>query len=108
MGKKIDTLITDMVQSVEHQLPAELEESLAQKLAEASAARKGRKQRWWYSPALAAAVLFMALLMQPLIKTTTSADPPIEEIHTELEIKDKNIKIIWFQKKDFQLRRTNK
>ncbi len=31
---------------------------------------------------------------------------PIDEIRTEFELKDKNIKIIWFQKKDFKLRRT--
>lgn len=34
-----------------------------------------------------------------------AAISPITEIRTEFELKDKNIKIIWFQKKDFKLRR---
>lgn len=107
MSNKIDPFITDMVQSVEHHLPAEVEDSLTQKLVQASTAKKRQKLRWWYSPALAAALLFMAILMQPLFKSTAPADTPIDEIRTEFVIKAKNIKIIWFQKKDFQLRRTN-
>ena len=108
MTKEIDAIITDMVQSVEHKLPADIEESLDHQLQQIATHKKIQKYRWWYSPALAAAVLLMLIFMQPLVKQTSPTPSPINEIRTEFEIKDKNIKIIWFQKRDFQLRRKNK
>jgi hypothetical protein len=108
MNREIDTFITDLVQSVEHQLPTGVEESLDRKLQKAAAAKKDSKYRWWYSPVLAAAVLIMVIFMHPLMRIHQTAGPPLNEIRTEFELKDKNIKIIWFQKKDFQLRRNNK
>ncbi len=97
-----------MVQAVERKLPQDVEESLDRKLQKVAGAGKGHNHRWWYSPAIAAALLILALFMQPLIRQTGPIPSPINEIRTEFEIKDKNIKIIWFQKKDFQLRRKNK
>jgi hypothetical protein len=49
----------------------------------------------------AAAVLLLVFLLLPVLRKPPA--PQISEIRTEFELADKNIKIIFFQKPDFNL-----
>jgi hypothetical protein len=52
---------------------------------------------------IAALVIFQPFFNKKSIEPGT----PITEIKSEFELRDKNIKILWVQKKDFKLRLTN-
>lgn len=126
-----DRLISDLVRSVKYRVPEDVDRSLNHKMTAAlheknnRPVRRGRRFRFIPRTALTAAMLmFMALLTvvlndfllrQPLdpnkinhvtANTVTVANKPINEIKTEFEIKSKNIKILWVQKQNFKLRRT--
>ena len=105
-----DERISRLVRSVTYDIPPYVEDKIEQAITNWG---KGKRpaRRWafaWYPAAavLAAAILIAALfVIRPF--TGSGIEPaPITEIRTEFELKDKNIKIIWFQKKDFELRRT--
>lgn len=108
-----DELISRAVQSVRFRVPEAVDRRLDAALADLADKRKrlsfdfsGRRRLLWYPAAALASVVLAALfIFQPFSKTGSQPAEPITEIRTEFELKDKNIKIIWFQKKDFKLRR---
>jgi hypothetical protein len=102
-----DKFISELVQSVRVTIPVTVEESLDEVMVQ-------KKKRWapllkrpflWYpvSAALAAILLVVLFVFTPFINSLKDTNPPISEIKTEFEIPNKNIKIIWVQKKDFKL-----
>ena len=109
-NKKIDDeMISTLVRSVQYKLP----ESVEEQVNAAMAKTKTRKFRllkrplFWYPVSAAAAMVIIAVLVifQPFFSNkTVEPDTPITEIKTEFELRDKNIKILWIQKKDFKLR----
>ena len=100
--KNIDGEITRLVQSVEAHIPSKVENELRIKTE-----RLKPKHRIWSKrlvlplgvvTSAAMIITFVLLLLSPIQK---SSDPLINEIYTEFEIKDKNIKIIFVQSRDF-------
>lgn len=102
--KNIDEEITRLVQRVEASIPPNVENELRTK----TEALKPKHRIWTNRLVLplgvitSAAVIIMIVLFlfSPIQK---SAEPLISEIYTEFEIKDKNIKIIFVQRRDFNL-----
>ena len=98
----IDKEITRLVQSVEVQIPSKIENELRTK----TETLKPRHRIWSNRLVLplgvvtsaAMIITFVFFLLSPIQK---SSDPIISEIYTEFEIKDKNIKIIFVQSRDF-------
>jgi hypothetical protein len=104
-----DEDISRLVQAVQYEIPPIVEDKLNRDLENWGKSKTGPR-RWflsWYPAAavLAATVIIAALFTFQPFKKNTIEPVPISEIRTEFELKDKNIKIIWFQKKDFKLRR---
>lgn len=104
-----DENISRLVRSVKYDIPPVVEDKIDHAITNWGKVKKPSR-RWaftWYpaAAALTAAIVIAALfVIRPF--TGSSIEPaPITEIRTEFELKDKNIKIIWFQKKDFELRR---
>jgi hypothetical protein len=100
--ERLDRKITELVHGIGPGVPEALERRIADSVARHnSMARGSRKRRPWLMtlvPATAIAsafVVFLAVRPEP--------GEPIEEIRTEFEIADKNIKVIFFQKPDFHL-----
>jgi quinol-cytochrome oxidoreductase complex cytochrome b subunit len=114
---ELDTLISAHVRMVKYGIPGHVDTQVGEALYEAEKqdARPKRSIPFWpYRlawPRLsvpAAAVLLLAaifFIFQPLWRATPSAPPvkPISEIKTEWELPGDNIKILWVQKKDFEL-----
>jgi hypothetical protein len=104
-----DEKISRFVQAFQCEIPPSVEDKLEHAIMNWDKVKKPSRQWFftWYpaAAALTAAIIIAALfIIRPF--TGSSAGPaPITEIRTEFELKDKNIKIIWFQKKDFELRR---
>jgi len=105
--KKLDEQIARLVRSVELGVPPAVEA----KIQEAAADLRPRAGRFWLRRPFwltlipsAAAVLLAVIALLP-----TPQKPPtqIAEIRTEFEIADKNIKIIFIQKPDFNLFKEN-
>lgn len=104
-----DEKISRLVQAVQYEVPPVVEDRLNRSLVNWGKSKTVPRSRFlsWRPAAvvLAATILIAALFtFQPFKKNTAEPDP-ISEIRTEFELKGKNIKIIWFQKKDFKLRR---
>jgi len=102
--KDFDRKIAELVRSMEAEIPAAVEERL--KMAEgAGRARQkilGRRPVFYLGIlSSAAAVLLLFVFLVPLFRGVPES--PISEIRTEFELKDKNIKIIFIQRKDFNL-----
>jgi len=105
--QKLDERIARLVRGIELEVPPALEA----KIREATAGIRPHAERFrlskpfWLAmiPSAAAALLTVLALLPP------SPQPPssIAEIRTEFEIADKNIKIIFFQKPDFNLFKEN-
>ncbi len=102
--KNIDEEISRLVQSVETPIPSKIENELRTKTE-----RLKSKHKIWSKKLIlplgvitsAAMILFIVLcLFSPVQKIS---EPLISEIYTEFEIKDKNIKIIFIQSRDFNL-----
>lgn len=110
MNKKIDNMISDIVKSVEHKIPETIETQLIHKIKKVKHKKGSARKKYllWYPVTAMATILVGILLLRPFQRAQINTESPITEIRTEFEIKDKNIKIIWFQKKDFKLRRKNK
>lgn len=114
-SRKVDDgLISRAVQSVRFQVPktaAERVEAAIQQWEtrctwKTKASARKRYLLWYPAAAVIASMVLAALfIFQPFTSSDAQPAAPITEIRTELELKDKNIKIIWFQKKDFKLRR---
>ncbi len=112
--KRLDEKIAGLVRSVNEGVPPALE---ARILAAAEAARPdtGRLGRLWLRPGAslrrragilalvpaAAVCALAAFLLIPILRKPPASR--ISEIRTEFEIADKNIKIVFFQKPDFNL-----
>ena len=110
MENKInDRMISEIIRSVKHKIPKKVETLLSGEINRVKHKKNffARKQFLWL-PASAIAIIICLVLLKPFQKERRDFQPPINEIRTELEIKDKNIKIIWIQKKNFNLRRENK
>lgn len=102
--KNINEKITRLVQSIESDIPASVEEKL---LATAETIRPLHGIRTKRMPlsleilTSAAIILLAFLFLFPLFQRNTG--PQITEIITEFELRDKNIKIIFIQSHDFNL-----
>lgn len=102
--QRLDDRISKIVQSLDLDVPAEVET----KIRAAADSRRGRHAErrrprllWLTLVPGAAAVLMAALLLLPAAMKKTAA--PMGEIRTEFELAGKDIKIIFFQKPDFNL-----
>jgi hypothetical protein len=101
--KILDEKIGRLVRSIDKNVPLAVEEKI-----KAAAALLHPRPRFYKLrlPLMitlvpsAAAILLAAVLLLPLFQ---KPQQPISEIRTEFEIADKNIKIIFFQKPDFNL-----
>jgi hypothetical protein len=100
--ERLDREIAKLVRGVERGVPEALDGRVAASAARLEArAERTRKRRPWLlavvpaTIAASALVIFLAVRPEPL--------DPIDEIRTEFEIADKNIKVIFFQKPDFHL-----
>lgn len=104
-----DEKISQLVRAVQYNIPPDVEDNLDRTIAGWSKSKKAARSwsfTWYPAAAALTAMLIIAALFIFHPFTGRSVEPsPITEIRTELELKDKNIKIIWFQKKDFELRR---
>ena len=109
--KITDETISRLLQTVRYDIPPALEDRLDFTIVgwEKREQKKITRRRFfvWYPAAavLTASVLIAALFIFKPFAGDSSAPAALSEIRTEFELKDKNIKIIWFQKKDFELRR---
>jgi hypothetical protein len=102
--KNIDEKISRIVQSIESDIPASVEEKL---MATAETIRPFQRIRLKPLPlslgilSSAAMIILAFLFLFPLFHR--NAEPQITEIITEFELRDKNIKIIFIQSQDFTL-----
>ena len=102
--KTIDGKITRLVQSIESDIPASVEEKLIETAETLRPLHKIRAKRLPLSLGIltsAAMILLAFLFLFPLFKK--NAGQQISEIITEFELRDKNIKIIFIQSHDFDL-----
>jgi hypothetical protein len=102
--QKIDERIAQLVKRVESDIPSALEEKL--QLVEETLRPRAkilRKRPMFYLGIFssAAVVLLLFVFLFPLFQGVPEA--PISEIRTEFELRDKNIKIIFIQREDFDL-----
>lgn len=102
---ELDTMISTHVRSVQYNIPDSVEERVN------AAIIKDKKPLRWFRVSVSAAAAALALLavvfiFQPFLTNTDTGEPvsSITEIKTEFELTDKNIKILWVQKKDFDLK----
>ena len=102
--KNIDEKISKLVQSVEAPIPTEIENELRMITERRKPKHRIMSKRFALPLGVvtsAAMIIMIALfLFSPIQKTL---DTQISEIYTEFEIKDKNIKIIFVQRPDFDL-----
>lgn len=109
-NKKIDDeMISTLVRSVQYKVPDSVEEQINASIAKTKARKTWLFKRplLWYPVSAASVLVIIAALVifQPFVnKTGIDHGTPITEIKTQFEIRDKNIKILWVQKKDFKLR----
>ena len=98
----IDEEITRLVQCVEAQIPSKVENELRRR----TKTQKQRHRIWSNRLVLplgvvTSAVMIITFILFMLSPIKKSSEPLINEIYTEFEIKDKNIKIIFVQSRDF-------
>lgn len=107
-----DERISKTVQSLHFRLPETLDQKVNAALADAErtdlTARTRKPAPWKWLPAAAAVMILIIsglFLFQPANDGTNGQEtkPPISEIKTEFELAHANIKIIWVQKRDFNL-----
>lgn len=107
--KILDEQISRLVRSIERAVPPGVEA----KIQEAAADLRPRAGRFWLRrpfwltliPSAAATILLAVVVLVPALRRPPIS--PIAEIRTEFEIVDKNIKIIFIQKPDFNLFKEN-
>jgi hypothetical protein len=102
---RLDEQISRLVRSSDREVPAGLEAKIR-----AAAAGSDLRPSWWPGfrvliPALAGGLAAAALLFLLILLPGIPRRGPIlvSEIRTEFEIPEKNIKIIFFQRPNFQL-----
>jgi hypothetical protein len=103
-NQNIDEKIAKLVQSRETEIPVQVEEKIRAKAVTIRPARKIRvKPRPLFIGIMtsAAMILFAFLILFPMLQKRR--EPQIAEIRTEFELRDKNIKIIFIQRSDFNL-----
>jgi hypothetical protein len=109
MARKInDQMIADLVGSVERPVPNHTDARLKRRLQKERLKAGGKKSRsylWLPVPAFTALLLLLFFILPLVNNQEVKEGSDIQEIKTEFFIKDKNIKIMWFSKKDFNLRR---
>lgn len=101
--KILDEKIARLVRSVELKVPEAVDVTIraaAADLRPRSGFSLMRRPLWLALIPSAAAILLAVFVLLPLFQ---KPQQPISEIRTEFEIADKNIKIIFFQKPDFNL-----
>ncbi len=100
--ERLDRKITELVRGVERVIPEALDKRVADSAARHnSMARRSRKRRPWLMALVPATVLASTFVV--FLAVRPEPGEPIAEIRTEFEIADKNIKVIFFQKPDFNL-----
>jgi len=107
---KLDERIAGLVRSVELDVPDGLDERVrtaARSIAPkpGAAVPSARRRLWPVLVPSAAFALAAALMILPTLRRPAAT--PIAEIRTEFELADKNIKIIFFQKPDFNFLKEN-
>ena len=105
--KKLDEQIARLVRSVELGVPPGVEAKIQAAAADLRL-RAGRfwlRRPFWLTLIPSAAAVLLAVIA--LLPTAQKPSSPIAEIRTEFEIADKNIKIIFIQKPDFNLFKEN-
>jgi hypothetical protein len=103
-----DDLVRRLVQSLEKEIPAATEEKLDAWCRRAGGARPPRRhRRLLLSLTVAAAFMLLVLSLNRMLSFRKAAagprQTPFSEIKMEMELKGKNIKIIWFQKEGFNV-----
>ena len=106
-----DEKISSLVRSVKFKIPGYVErridDAIDLAVSQQSVKQKNKRLVLWYplSAAAAIAIIIVLLILQPFAaKNPPEPNPQITEIKTQFELKDKNIKILWVQKKDFELK----
>jgi hypothetical protein len=102
--QNIDEKISELVKSVETDIPPAVEEKLdlARETLQPGHKILGKRPIFYLGILSSAAViLLLFLFLFPLFHGVPESQ--ISEIRTEFELRDKNIKIIFIQKKDFSL-----
>lgn len=117
MTKSINTQedrnISRSVQAVRYHVPEELDNRVTQAIINTSVSSSPSSYTpiFWFkfsiSTAVVMALIAIFIFIVPGIETTVpqTSTNQITEIKTEFELSDKNIKILWVQKKDFTIRR---
>jgi len=104
---QLDERIAELVRSVRAEVPPGVEGRI--KVAAAGmiprAKRSWIRRPLWLALVPSAAAIWLAVVA--LLPPGQKAEAPIAEIRTEFEIADKDIKIIFFQKPDFNLIKEN-
>lgn len=91
-----DDFVADLVRRTDRSLPEALDASIYRSLR--------RKRSWWVYPLAAAASVVLAIgiwWLAPIGEAPSHCVSPVTEIRTQFEISDKNIKVIWVQKQNF-------
>jgi len=110
IDKLDDQMISRFTRSVKYKIPEAVEERVTTALTKE---KKGKtmgpvRSRVWFplsvSAAAAAVIIAAIFIFQPFLNNRSEPVTPITEIKTEFELNDKNIKILWVQKKDFDLK----
>lgn len=103
-NQDFDEKIVKLVTSVEEDIPAAVDEKLQIAVETLRPRHKILTRRpifYFGILSSAAAVLLLFVLLLPLFQGVSESQ--ISEIRTEFELRDKNIKIIFIQRKDFNL-----
>ena len=102
-----DALISGLVRSVRVEIPGTVEAKVTAAMHKTEKVPRTGRSFLWYpvSAVLAMLIIVSVFIFQPFVRNRVESPTPISEIRTELELADKNIKIIWVQKENFKLRR---
>jgi len=102
-----DQLISQLVRGVKYSIPAELDNQISEIILQ----NRKKKPMLWLRLSLSAVAIAIItavfVMLIPYFHVIKPSEPEmqISEIKTQFELSDKNIKILWVQKKDFNLLR---
>ncbi len=103
-NRELDRFIVSALERSQAEVPAALRRQVRERVG--STTPMPRLLAWrrivFWGPLLAAAALIVAFSL-PLLYPPRAAEKKITQIRTEFNLPDKNIKIIWVQRDDFQL-----
>ncbi|MCJ7526059.1 MAG: DUF3999 domain-containing protein [Candidatus Aminicenantes bacterium] len=103
----LDIFISRNLEKLELDIPPEVQDNVRQRLA--ALADRPRPAAWkrivLWAPVLAAALLIIIVSISMLFPHRPEIKK-ITQIRTEFSIPEKNIKIVWVQRDDFQLPET--